>query len=138
MSEASNDINSDALQLAKELTDEILEMTQALFFSGEKELEEQEVENYVNLMEEREPLIEQLTELKLVIDETMASSADFAAIKQTIAEITELDKSHLEFMQHKHKGVKDSYQKVKQGQRIHTGYNPLPGNEVSSRFDMKQ
>jgi len=128
----------DALQQAKELADEILEMTKELFLTGEQEREEEEVESYVNLMEEREPLVEHLTELKLMIDETMANSEEFAAIQKTIAEITELDKRHLEFMERKLKVVKDSYQKVKLGQRLQTGYNPLPGNEIPSRLDIKQ
>jgi hypothetical protein len=126
------------LERAKELAEQIYELTKALVLTGEKEQEEAEVEAYTILLDEREPLIEELTDLRQQMDESEVSSPEFEEIKQTIAKITELDKMHLRFMQHKHKGAQASYKEIKIGQRIHAGYNPLPGNEVSSKFDVKQ
>jgi hypothetical protein len=129
---------SDTLKLAKEIADSILEMTKALVLTGEEDREEQEVDDYIALLDNREPLVEQLAELQPAIDSEMKNSAEFAEIKKTIAQITALDEVHLEFMRHKHKQVQGSYKEIKLGQRIHAGYNPLPGNEVSSKFDIKQ
>lgn len=129
---------SDTLQLTKELVDSILEMTKALVFTGEKDLEEQEVDSYVALLDERDPLIAQLEEIQPLIEPEMKNSAEFAEIKKVLAEIRRLDEKHLAFIEEKHKKAQGSYKEIKQGQRIHAGYNPLPGNEVSSKFDIKQ
>ena len=129
---------SDILPSAKELVDSILEMTKSLVLTGKEDLEEQEVDEYAALMDEREPLVEHLTEMMPLIDSEMKRTAEFAEIKKIIDEIAVLDKKHLSFMQEKHKHAQGSYKEIKLGQRIHAGYNPLPGNEVSSKFDMKQ
>jgi len=86
----------------------------------------------------REPLIEELTDLRLQLDETEMASAEFAAIKAVITKIRDLDKKHMEVMTQLHNGAKASYKDVKQGQRMTAGYNPLAGNESPSRFDIKQ
>ena len=127
----------EALIQAKELADQILEMTLALVLTGAKENEEAEAEAYFALVEDREPLIEELTDLRLQIGEREAASEEFEEIKKVINQITALDKSHLNTMEHLHKNVRTSYKEIKQGQRIHAGYNPLPGNEVSSKFDVR-
>ena len=131
-------IESDILQHAKELADDILRLTNALVITGEKEQELAEIEDYITLMDEREPLIEQLTELQPSIEAAMAKSPLFEAIKQTIAEIAKLDKVHLQLMEQKHSEIKVSYKEIKQGQRIHAGYSPLPGTEGYSKFDVTQ
>lgn len=129
---------SESLKAAGELADQILQMTESLVLTGKRENEDEEVESYVNLMDEREPLIEELTDLRQQIADEEAASDEFARIKRTIEQITELDKKHLEFMQKKYKQVQGSYKEIKQGQRIHAGYNPLPGNEALGSFDIKQ
>jgi len=127
----------DTLKLASELAEQILEMTKALVLSGEKENEEEETEAYINLLDEREVLIDELTDLRQQIDDEEAASSEFDKIKKTISEITELDKKHIRYMEKIRKGVQSSYREIKQGQRIHKGYNPLPGNEVSSTINVK-
>jgi hypothetical protein len=128
----------NALTEAKLLVDEILEMTKALVLTGEKGQEEDEVDAYAVLLEEREPMVNQLTALRQQLDAEALASGEFEEIKQVIAEITGLDKRHIKFMEHLRKDVQASYKEVKQGQRIHAGYNPLPGTEASSVFDIKQ
>lgn len=127
----------EPLKQAAEIAAQILEKTKALVLTGAKEQEETEVEAYVALLEEREPLIDELTDLRQQIDENELSSAEFEKIKKIIAQIADLDKKHVAIIEHLHKGAQASYKEVKQGQRIHAGYNPLPGNEVSSRVDIK-
>jgi Asp-tRNA(Asn)/Glu-tRNA(Gln) amidotransferase C subunit len=128
----------DVLNQAKELADKILELTRALVLTRDKDSRDAEVEAYVALMDEREPLVEELSDLRLQLDETETASPEFSEITKVIAQITDLDKKHLTVMEDYHKTVQNSYKGVKQGQRIHAGYKPLPGNEVSSTFDIKQ
>jgi len=113
-------------------------MTKSLILSGKKEVESEEIEAYELLLEEREPLIDELSDLRQQLDSEEASSPEFEQIKKIISEITEIDKKHIEIMKRIQKGVQASYKEIKQGQRIHKGYSPLPGNEVSSKIDMKQ
>ncbi|MCL2387120.1 MAG: hypothetical protein FWC89_06160 [Defluviitaleaceae bacterium] len=126
------------LTRAKELADQILAMTRALVLTGEKDNEIAEVDAYSDLMEDREPLISELTDIKQILNEEDLSSAEYAEIKKTITQITDLDQAQMNTIEHMYKVAKASFKDVKQGQRIHKGYHPLPGDEVSSKFDMKQ
>jgi len=127
----------ETLKQTKELVDKILGLTQCLILTGKKENAETESDAYAALIEEREPLIEELTDLRLQIGETEVASDEFGEIKKIITQITDLDKKHMAIMEHLRKSVKESYKGVKQGQRIQAGYNPLPGDEVPSKFDVK-
>ncbi|MCL1843646.1 MAG: hypothetical protein FWF79_07525 [Defluviitaleaceae bacterium] len=129
---------TDALKEAKELADEILRLTKSIIITGAPGNEEQETEDFVFLMDEREPLIEQLSDLRNTIDENAINSKEYAEIAEVIAQVTVLDKKHIAIMQELHKGTQKSYKAVKLGQRITAGYNPLPGNEVSGKFDVMQ
>lgn len=128
----------NTLAQAKELADRILQMTRGAALTGQKEDAEQEVEAFSVLMDEREPLIEELSDLRLRIDQTEAASAEFEEIRKVIAQITEIDKKHTIIMERFRENAHASYKEIKQGQRIHAGYNPLPGNEVSSKINIKQ
>ncbi|MCL2199493.1 MAG: hypothetical protein FWB80_11265 [Defluviitaleaceae bacterium] len=126
----------DTLAHARELADEILEMTKSLGITGEKENENAELEAYYTHLEDREPLVEELLDLKLQIDDTEAASPEFEAIKKVIEQITEMDKKHLAFVQKIHKTVQASYKEVKLGQRINKGYSSFSGDETASQFDI--
>ena len=128
----------EAIKQAEEIARQILEMTNALTLTGEKENEETEIEAYSLLMDEREPLVDELTDLRHQIDDDEAASPEFAQVLKIIAQITDLDKKHSESMNLMRDSVQSSYKEVKQGQRINEGYNPLPGNEVSSTINIKQ
>ena len=128
----------DALAHAKNVAEEILEMTKGLTFSSEKEVDESEVEAYVQLLDNREALIFELTDLRQQIDGTEATSPEFSEVTAIIKEITALDEHHLEFMRHMKKNAQASYRDVKQGQRIAVGYNPMHGDEAIGSFDVKQ
>ena len=127
----------DILKEASELTQAILKMTEELILTGVKEQEEAEVEAYAKLMEEREPLINKLTELKKGVDAVMASSPEFAAIRQTIEKISEADKSNLSRIESMYEGVQGSHKDIKVKQRIHNAYSGAP-SDSSSRFDAIQ
>ena len=126
----------DVLETATKLTGQILSMTRAMVFTGDADKDEQEVEAYENLINSREPLVQEL--LKLNIDESAKSMPAYRPIKQTIIDIAELDRKHLAFMGEMHETIKDAYKQVKHGQRIHKGYTSLPPEAVSVRFDKKQ
>jgi hypothetical protein len=128
----------ETLRLAKELSGKILSLTKALVLTGEKEKADAEAEAYSALMDEREPLVNELTDLRLQIDEAEAASAEFAEIKKVITQITDIDKQHLAVMERLRQDAQKSYRGVKQGQRIHVGYNPLSGDEAPSRIDVTQ
>lgn len=125
-----------ALPEAEKLTAEILAKTKALHFSHDSDKDEEDVAAYVKLIEEREPLVERLK--NLVIDDETRASPEYQKIRQTIHEITEIDRRHLAFIEEMHDTIKAAYKLVKQGQRIHKGYMSLPPDAVSMRFDVKQ
>jgi len=128
----------ETIQQAKEIAEQILEMTKALVLTGEKEQEEAEAEAYSVLMDEREPLVYELTDLREKIDSEEAASQEFAEIVKIISEITNLDKKNAALAEHMLESVQLSYKEVKQGQRINAVYNPIQGNEVSSTINIKQ
>ncbi|MCL2216191.1 MAG: hypothetical protein FWB91_04130 [Defluviitaleaceae bacterium] len=127
----------ETLKQAKELTDKILAITQALILTGDGEQEEADIAAYVQMVEERESLISKLLELKQSISDEVISSEEFASIIQTIGSIAELDEGHLDFMENVRDAVMGALRKVKQGQKIHKGYQALPPDTTSHRFDTK-
>jgi hypothetical protein len=127
----------DILKEANEITLAILKMTESVIITGNKEQEETEVEAYAKLMEEREPLINKLVELKKGVDAAMASSPEFSAIRQTIEKISQMDKTHLSYIEKMYEGVQSSHKEIKVGQRIHNAYVGSP-SDSSSRFDATQ
>jgi hypothetical protein len=128
----------EAIRQAKEAAEEILEMTKALVLTGAKEREEEEVEAYALLMDEREPLINELADLREQIDGEERETPEFAEVVQIILEITALDKKNAELMERVRESIQLSYKGVKQGQRISAGYNPLQGDEASITINIKQ
>jgi len=127
----------EPLKQAQEVADKILKMTRSIALTGKKEEAEQEAEAFSVLMDERESMIDELTDLRLQIDPSEADSAEFKAILKTINQITELDKAHMVIMESFREEAQASYKEIKQGQRIHAGYNPLPGDEASSKINIK-
>jgi hypothetical protein len=89
-------------------------------------------------MSEREPLIDELSDLRQQLDGDELASTEFSQITKIITEITTLDKRNLESMERIRKSVQASFKEVKQGQKIHAGYNPIQGDEVSSTINIKQ
>ena len=126
----------DSIAKAKELTNKILEMTQQLVLTGETDEVEKEVAAYAELIEKREPLVKELLELD--IDESLRNSKEYQVVKQTIADISKLDKGQMDFLQEMHETIKDAIKLAKQGQRVHKGYQSASHDEVSSSFDIKQ
>ena len=124
------------LAKAKEITGKILELTKRLTLTGEAEKVEEEATAYVELIEKREPLVQKI--LGLNIDEKARGSKDFQIVKQTIADISALDREHLEFVQEMHDTIKDAIKLAKQGQKVNKGYQAFSPDDVSSRFDIKQ
>jgi len=127
----------EALKQAKEAAEQLLEITKALVLTGVKDSEEADVEAYHAMLEEREPLVDELTDLRDQMDDDVLSSPEFAEIKQIISEIAKENERHNNIIKLMQKNAQASYKEIKQGQRIHAGYNPLPGDEVSSKLDIK-
>ena len=121
---------------AKGLTDKILEMTRQLVLTGEAEEVEKEVAAYAELIEKREPLVQEL--LALDIDDATRNSTEYEVVKQTIAEISKLDKGQMDFLQEMHETIKDAIKLAKQGQRVNRGYQSVSHDDVPSSFDIKQ
>ena len=128
----------DILKEADDLVNAILKMTKDLKFTGQKEQEEADVEAYAELMEARDPLISKLLELKKGVDAAMTATPEFEAIKKTITDITDLDKTHLAYIKDMYDMVQASHKEVKSGQRIHNAYVDLQPESTSRRFDATQ
>jgi len=127
------------LKRAKEIVDEIYSVTKKVVLTGERENEEAETQYYANLMELREPLVEELSKLRSKIDQKMAASAEFSRIRKTLEDIRTMDMSHLKYIEHIRSNVQGSYKDVKQGQKLHAGYQAYSNDESGSRmFDKKQ
>jgi len=125
----------ETIKQAQELADKILIITQSLILAGEDD--ESDVNAYVRMVEEREPLITKLIELKQSINEEAAASEEFAAVVSTIDSISKLDEEHHDFIENVREAVQGAIKKVKQGRKIHEGYTSLPPEITSRRFDTK-
>jgi hypothetical protein len=128
----------EAINQAREIAEEILEMTKSFVITGDKSQQEEDVEVFLALLEDREPLIDELSDIRQQLDDDELASPEFAEVVKILNQVTELNKKHMEEMENMRQSVQGSYKEIKQGQRIHAGYNPLPGNEVSSKFDIKK
>ena len=138
----NGDSDGGIIAQVRQIVDEVFAMTSALVLTGEPELEEQEMESYIKMVEEREPLIAKLTEIHQSHDpeklEAIIDSDDFAAIRQIIQDIGSLDERHTSFMTHLSNDAKKAYKDVKHGQRIHAGYTGSHLDAGSGKFDVKQ
>ena len=126
------------LKKAKEIVDEIYKVTKKLVLTGERSNEESETEYYANLMDLREPLVEELVKLKSKFDSKMIASAEFSEIRKTLEDIRALDMGHLRYIEHIRSNVQGSYRDVKQGQKIHSGYQSISDESGPRMFDKKQ
>jgi hypothetical protein len=117
---------------AHKTAEEILALTQALTFTGEPGLAEQEVEAYAGLIDKREPLIE---ELRALAESTAVKDP---GLDKIITEIIALDKRHREVMDHIHTNVRASIKDVKDGKRLSSVYAHPLENEPDSLLDAKQ
>jgi len=127
----------ETLQQAQELADKILALTKALELTGAEEQEESDIEAYAKMVEEREPLIKELMELRPKIDDEAKDTAEFVAIVETIDAIAALDEEHHDFMENVREAVQGALRKVKEGQKVHKGYHAQPPDTTSFRFDTK-
>ena len=128
----------EALKQAREYAEKILAMTEALVLSGAPEQEEADIAAYAKLLEDREPLIAKLTELKKNMTEEMTATEEFLEVKEIIAGTAKLDEEHLEFMEDVREAVLGALRKIKQGQKVHEGYQAPPPESSSHGFDVKQ
>jgi len=126
----------DALDRAGEIVRQMLDITRSLSLTGTEEFEEAEIEAYINLLDEREIMIEELSDLKNQLTADEISSPAFEKIKADVTEIAKASETHIKTVKLLHKKMQSSYKDIKQGQRIHAGYSPLPSGEVSSTFDV--
>jgi len=127
----------DIIQKAQKLADEILKLTLALELSGADAQEEADIDAYIKMVEAREPLVAELVELKQNIDEVLALTEEYDTVLQTIKMISDKDEEHHDFMENVREAVQGALRKVKHGQKIHQGYQSIPEEATSRRFDTR-
>ena len=125
------------LSQVQDLVDRIFLATAALQLTGLKETEEQEVETYAKLMEDREPWVAELTALKAQITPAQQDSEQFEQIKQVIEDIALLDKAQLAIIQQMQTAMQNEIKEMKSGRKMTNAYNAHDG-EASSYFDKRQ
>ena len=126
----------DTLKQAKQLADDILDMTRRVVISGESEKSEVDAEAYSALLDDREPLIFELTDLRLQISDEEVATEQFVAICNTLSQVAEIEKNHIAVIERLRGNAQSSYKGVKQGQRIAAGYNHMPQDEASSKINI--
>lgn len=128
----------DILKEAQSLTESILKMTKDLVLTGQKENEEVETDAYVKLMEDRQPLVDKLTELKKGIDSVIESSPEFDDIRQTIKTITDLDEEHIILMNRMNESAHTAHKDIKVRRKLHNAYMDNLPESMSRSFDTTQ
>jgi len=127
----------DSVKQAQELANKIYSITKALVLTGDIEHEEAEISAYANMVEAREPLVRKLAALQESIDESARETDEFAAVLDTIHDITAINEQHDDFIENMREAVQGAIRKVKHGQKIHAGYQAQTPEPASRRFDTK-
>jgi len=85
--------NAELLEQAVTITDEIYKLTKAVTITGQAEQNEQEVEAFAALVEQRGPLVEKLASIKSRISPEDRETREFEHIRRTVRDISELEKN---------------------------------------------
>ncbi len=126
----------DFLGQAKTLAEEILRDASALKLTGQPDLNEQEIDAYVNLVNKREPMVAKL--VQLIKQDTSADEDGKRAVDTIIAGILSIDKEHRRIMEHINKTVLTSLKETRSGKKLNQAYSH-PYRELSSGLlDAKQ
>jgi hypothetical protein len=113
-------------------------MTASLQLTGQKDLEEQEVGAYAKLMEDREPLVAQLSSLRESLGPDLRTTPQFADIKRLLTDIADMDKEHLIFMGHLRDDMQKAIKDIKSGRKVSAAYGMDSADVGASYFDTKQ
>ena len=124
------------VQRARQLTAEILLITESLDLARVPEKDEDDVARYEAMVKMREPLVQALSGLSL--DEAARASDAYLPVVDNIKKIAKLEKQNIAFFSQMQDTIKEAYKLVKQGQRIYKGYQAVPSEGMPSRFDIKQ
>jgi len=117
--------------------DAILDLTKSITLTGQAEFVQQEADDYVTMVDNREPLVERFLQLKMQMDKSEAKAGEnkkmpgYESLRNKVAEIVMLDKEQGKVI----KGFRDSAQSsvkiIRNGRQLMEAYaNPL--EEASS------
>ncbi|MCL2500683.1 MAG: hypothetical protein FWE90_10170 [Defluviitaleaceae bacterium] len=126
------------LERARELLDEIYRLTDELCFSGKKENERDEAEAFADLVEEREILISEMTELRGELNDEARATPEFADIMKRITEIGELDKRNQIHIKRIHDNMRYSIKEAKTARHVSDAYNTGAADDHYRYVDTKK
>jgi regulator of replication initiation timing len=126
------------LERAKELVDEIHEMTAALRFTGLRQNAEKEAEAYTAVMEERELLVTEMAALRDELDDTARKTPEFTAVMNRIAEIDALDKINQIYAEKLRDNMQGTIKESKTGRHISNAYEMGEVGGYSQYVDTKK
>jgi len=129
---------ASSLDLAHQLIQDMVQLTAALHITGQKDLEEQEVEAYATLMEQREPLVAQLVGLSGQLTPADKATVRFADMQQMAQDMATMDAAFTSHMQHLQPTMRSTIKDIKQGRQLSAAYAQEPGGYSTGLFDSKQ
>ncbi|MDR1664079.1 MAG: flagellar protein FliT [Clostridiales bacterium] len=124
------------LEKALGLAEEILELTSALSLTGQPDVVEIEIDEYTALIEERDPLVKELTEL---MREAEKDTDGWRALEGIVQKIFVMDKENRRIMEHTRGLVQNSMKELRSGRKLSNAYaHPLEVRVSSGRLDTRQ
>ena len=120
------------------IAEEIKSLTLQLTFSGNKEYYEKEIDNYHQLMEKREPLVNRMTALKAKADVDGVLYRKEEGLSQLVDDITKMDASHKKEMLNIRDSLRSSIKDVKNTKRINNAYAHPVDIDAPSMMDTKK
>jgi len=135
-----------ALTEAQRLVEEIYALTAALQFSesavdddeDEDDTQEQDIAAYAKMVEDRDPLVAQLTALSSEVGATVRGTREFTALRKRIDEIASLDKQHLSHVEKVRDDMRGTIKGMKHGRQMREAYSAEAYGEGVGYFDTKQ
>jgi len=116
------------------LANEIFNMTAALKMTGQPEFAEQEIDAYAELMETREPL---LNELLLLIETNRGDDNKVKTVKKILSDIIAHDRENIRIAEHIKTSVMGSMKDVKSGLKLKNAYSHPYETDSSGLLDAK-
>jgi hypothetical protein len=120
---------------ARDVAEELLNLTRGLELSGDNASAEQDIEAYERLIDERGPLLDELTRFS---EQGGAADSEKQAVGAILAEVARLEKEHLQKVEIIKQYVLSSAKEAKGGRALTSAYvNPPAGGQVSGYLDIK-
>ena len=132
------------LKKMRVLAEDILTLTSALELTGDPDLIDAEVDKYSALIDEREPLIEELGGLKNKAENTGAGArageckAEKEAVDEICKRILDCDRSHLNIIKRIRESAQSYIKDIKTGRKLNSVYQPVPDGTAAGVVDASQ